>query len=248
MALRGAPRLGLGRRVAAVDVDPARPREPKRPADDGGQFIRVVESADEEPPPGDGQPDHRAGHHEARARRHLTCEEPPERGRHGKLPAILHAVDEVAQRWCEAPRCDHPIERRRLIEARHAGRWCGIGERRCARGVRGEWNRAARADRVKQQHVQGAFAVGARVVRNADLAAKAARPREEPVQHLARRTVISQSLQHRRFALVPGQSGPPRPPPDPAPRSARTDPAPAAPTARRRPPGGGGAPPRGTAF
>ncbi len=218
-SFRRASGSRLGRGMAPVDTDPPRPRDAQRPPDDGGQLFRVVESAPEEPPPGDGQPDHRPGQRKAGAGHHLPGEEPPERGRRRELPAILHAMDEAAERWCEGPRCDHPIEGRWLFEARRARRGCGTaGRRRAARGVHGDGSGAARADRAKKQRLQGAFAVGAGVVRNPDLAAEAARPREEPVQH---RALNSRSLQHRPHS-------PPAPEPD------GTDPDPA--TAGRRPP------------
>lgn len=205
---RRASGFRLGRRMASVDADPPRPRDAQCPPDDGGQLFRLVESAPEEPPPGDRQPDHRAGHRKAGAGHHLPREEPPERSRRSELPVILHAMDEAAERRCEAPRRDHPVEGRRLFEARRAR---GVtGRCRAVPRVRGEGSGAARADRMKQQHVQGTFAVGARVVRNPDLAAEAACLREEPVQH---RALNSRSPQPR--PLAPESDGT-----DPAPATA----------------------------
>ena len=234
MALRRAFRLRLGRGVPPVDADPARRRESQPPADDSGQLFRVVESASEKPPSRDGHSDHHAGRRKAGAGRRLTREEPPEGGRRGELPAILHAMDEAAERWCEAPRSNHPVEGGRSFETCRARRGDGVlqagGHRRVC-GIHGERACTARADRAQQQRVQGAFAIGAGVVWGTDLAAEAARPWEEPVERVSSRALISRSLQHRPFAR-PRVGGSPRSRtrarhgPDPAPAAARRPPHP----------------------
>ena len=237
LALGRASRPRLGRGVAPVDAEPSPSREAQRPTDDGGQLLRVVESAVEEPSPGDGHPDHRAGYRKAGAERGLPREEPPERGRRGELPVILHAMDEAAEWRCEAPRRDHPIEGRGLLETCGARRGGGVraGGRRRGCGVHGERGRAARAGRAMRQRVQGAFAVGARIVGDPDLAAEAARPREEPVRHVSSQAPDSRSLPHRHFARPQGRVGTQRPPcPLPNLGPSGPDPAPAA--AIRRPP------------
>ena len=245
MAFRHASGLRLRRRVPTVDADTPRPRQAERSAGDGGQLLRVIESAVKEPSPGDGQTEHHGGHREAGARCDLAREQPPERGGRRKLPAILHAMDETAERRRKAPGCDHSIEGRRLIEARRARRGDGAVGRRRVRGGHGKRSRAARADGAEQQHLQGAFAVGARVQRNPDLAAKAARPRKEPVQRRSGRALISRSLQHRRLARSPWPAGRGFLPPVPERESDRSDRASvsplehAVPAGRDAPPGGG---------
>lgn len=196
-------RLRLRRRVAPRDADSRGRREAQRPANDGGELRGMIESAAEEAPPRDRQSNHRARRSEVGLTSHLPGKDPPERGGGGEVPAVLHAMDEAAQRRCEGPRRDHPVKGGGLIETGGARRGSGAGGRRGLRGSLGERRRAPRTGRAKEQRIESALAIGARVLGSSNLAAKAAGPRQDPVHHDPGRPLNPRLLQLRPRSATP---------------------------------------------
>ena len=238
-------RLRLRRRVAPRDADPPGSPEAQRPADDGGELRGMIESAVEEAPPRDRQSNHCARRVEVGAISHLPGEDPPERGGGGEVPAVLHAVDEAAQRRCKGPRRDHPVKGGRLMETGGARRGSGTGGRQGFRGRRRERRRALRTARAKEQRIESALAIGAGIRGSPDLAAKAAGPREDPLQHHPGRPLNPRMLQLRPRSPAPRDATGFRLRPDPG--AGRRGAARAA-LGSARPAAGHGVPPAGASF